>query len=168
MLALGLIIIGILLRFLPHAPNFTPVAAIALFSGAYLNKKYAFSVPLVIMVLSDLVIGLHNVVLFTWGGFILTTFVGRYLKKKKNILGITVTSLASSLLFYLISNFGVWLVGWYPHNLKGLLDCYILALPFLRNFTLSTLLYSALFFGLYELSKNFVRESSLDKLLLAN
>ena len=168
MLALSLIIIGILLRFAPHAPNFTPVAAIALFGGAYLNKKYALIVPLLLMAISDLAIGLHDVVLFTWGSFILITLLGFWIKKHKTVAGILSMSLVSSVLFYIVSNFGVWLMGWYPHNLKGLISCYVMALPFLRNFTLATLSYAAIFFGLYELIAYAVKDKKLAKALLTN
>jgi len=168
MLTVSLIIAGILLRLVPHAPNFTPVAAIALFSGTYLKKKYAFIVPLVLMVISDLIIGLHDVFIFTWGGFILITLLGLWLKRHKSILGILSTSFVSSFLFYVISNFGVWLAGWYPHNLKGLIVCYIMALPFLRSFTLATLFYAAIFFGIYELVARFVKDTKLSKVLLTN
>ena len=165
MLALSLIITGVLLRFTPHAPNFTPVAAIALFSGAYLNKRYAFIVPLALMVISDLFIGMHNVVIFTWGGFALVTLLGLFLKKHKNIFGLTVTSLASAVIFYLISNFGVWLMGWYPKTLKGLIDCYVMGLPFIRNFTLATVFYAFSFFGIYETIAHFVKGKKLVKVL---
>ena len=168
MLVLSLIIIGILLRFTPHAPNFTPVAAIALFGGAYLNKKYALIVPLLLMAISDLVIGLHDVVIFTWGSFILITILGLWIKKHKTVAGIFSMSLVSSVLFYIVSNFGVWLMGWYPPNLKGLISCYVMALPFLRNFTLATLSYAAIFFGLYELIASAVKDKKLAKVLLTN
>src|SRR4030043_1780249 len=98
MLALSLIIIGILLRFAPHTPNFTPVAAIALFGAVYLKRKYALIIPLLLMVISDLFLGMHNVVFFTWGGFILITFLGFWLKKNKNMGRILGSSLASALL----------------------------------------------------------------------
>jgi hypothetical protein len=166
MLAIGLILAGILLRFAPHAPNFTPVAAIALFSGAYLNKKYSFAIPLLLMIISDIFIGLHNVVIFTWGAFILITFMGHWIKKHKNVFGILSMSLISSLLFYLVSNFGVWLMGWYPHTLDGLIKCYIMALPFLRDFTLSTLIYSGVFFAIFELTANLVKDTKFAKVLL--
>lgn len=166
MLAISLIIVGILLRFLPHAPNFTPVAAIALFAGAYLNKRYAVIVPLVLMMVSDLFIGMHDVVIFTWGSFVLSGILGLWLKKHKNILGIIMMSFVSSFLFYVISNFGVWIMGWYPSTLKGLINCYIMALPFLRNFTLATLIYSLVFFGVYELIAHLVKNTRLAKVLL--
>ena len=166
MLAISLILIGILLRFLPHAPNFTPVAAIALFGGVYLRKRYAVILPLALMMISDVFIGMHNVVLFTWGGFVLTALMGFTLRKHKTILGTASMSLASSVLFYFVSNFGVWFMGWYPPTPKGLLDCYIMALPFLRNFTIATVIYSAVFFGAYELIAAWVRNKKLAKVLL--
>lgn len=168
MLALSLVLIGILLRVAPHAPNFTPVAAIALFGGAYLNKKYLIAVPLVLMIASDLVIGLHNTVFFTWGGFILIALLGMKLKKKRGALRTASLSLASALLFYVVSNFGVWLMGWYPRTLKGLIDCYVLAIPFLRSFTAATLLYTAVFFGVYELIAHSVKHTKLARVLLTN
>jgi hypothetical protein len=168
MLALSLIVIGILLRLAPHAPNFSPVAAIALFGGAYLNKRRALAIPLFLMIISDFLIGFHNVVIFTWGSFILITLLGFWIKKQKNIFRIISMSLVSSFVFYIVSNFGVWLMGWYPHNLKGLISCYIMALPFLRNFTLATLFYAAVFFGIYELVARLVKDTKLSKVLLTN
>jgi len=166
MLALSLILVGILIRFAPHAPNFTPVAAIALFSGAYLNKKYAILVPLVLMIASDLVIGLHDVVLFTWGGFILATLLGMAIHHKKSAGRIISFSLLSSLLFYLVSNFGVWMAGWYSRDLRGLMQCYMMGLPFLRNFTIATLSYTAVLFGSYEIIAHYVKDTKLAKVLL--
>lgn len=166
MLALSLIVVGILLRLAPHAPNFTPVAAIALFGGAYLNKRYALIIPLVLMMVSDLIIGMHNVVLFTWTGFLFAAILGLWLREKKGISRIVVASLGSSIIFYLISNLGVWAMGWYPKTLKGLMDCYIMGLPFIRNFTAATLLYVFVFFGAYEAVAYFVKGKKLAKVLL--
>ena len=168
MLAIILILIGISLRFAPHAPNFTPVAAIALFAGAYLNKRVALIVPLILMVISDLFLGLHNVILFTWGGFMLAALLGMRLSKNNSFVKTTSFSLVSAILFYIISNFGVWLMGWYPPTIKGLVDCYVLAIPFLRNFTLATLIYTAVFFGAYELIARCVKETKFARVLLKN
>jgi len=167
MLAVILIALGLLLRIAPHAPNFTPVAAIALFAGAYLNKKYAIIVPLVLMVASDLIIGLHNVTLFTWGGFVLIAALGMLLKKQKSPAKVVSMSLLSALLFYAVSNFGVWAMGWYPPTFKGLVTCYVMALPFLRNFTAATLYYTVAFFAVYELSARLVKETKYSRVLLA-
>ena len=168
MLAISLIIAGILLRFMPHTANFTPVGEIALFSGMYLKKKYALVVPLALMVLSDIFIGMHNVVIFTWGGFILSTLLGMAVKKHKSVLNISGISVASSLVFYLVSNFGVWVMGWYPRTLNGLAECYIMALPFLRDFTLSTLAYSVLMFSAYELVVRRLKERAIAGVLLTD
>jgi hypothetical protein len=166
MLAISLIIIGILLRFIPHTANFTPVAAIAIFAGVYLNKKQALIVPLLLMVLSDVFLGMHNVVLFTWGSFILVTYLGIWARNHKTFKVIASTSVISSVLFYLITNFGVWAMGWYPQTVKGLLDCYVLGLPFLRTFMVATLVYTVVFFGAYELIARRVRDTKLAKVLL--
>lgn len=166
MLAISLILIGILLRFVPHTANFTPVAAIALFAGVYLNKRQALIVPLLLMVVSDIFLGMHNVAIFTWGSFVLVTMIGFWAKNHKTFKGIVSASVVSSFLFYLITNFGVWAMGWYPQDAKGLLDCYILGLPFLRNFGAATLLYSAVFFGVYELIARKVSDTKLAKVLL--
>ncbi len=166
MLAISLIIIGILLRFIPHTANFTPVAAIAIFAGVYLNKKQALIVPLLLMVLSDLFLGMHNVVVFTWGSFVLVTFLGAWAKNHKTVKGIVSTSVVASFLFYVVTNFGVWAMGWYPQTAKGLLDCYILGLPFLRNFGLATLVYTFVLFGAYEFIARRVQNTKLAKVLL--
>jgi len=166
MLAISLILIGILLRFIPHTANFTPVAAIAIFAGVYLNKRQALIVPLLLMIVSDMFLGMHNVILFTWGSFALVTLLGFWAKKHKTFLGIVSTSVVSSVLFYLVTNFGVWAMGWYPQTAKGLLDCYILGLPFLRTFSVATLVYTVVFFGAYEFIASKVRNSKLAKVLL--
>jgi len=168
MLALGLIVIGIVMRFLPHAPNFTPVAAIALFGGAYLSKKHSVIVPLLLMIVSDMFIGMHNVIAFTWGSFILVAFLGILIKKNKKVSTVLSASIGSSLLFYMITNFGVWLMGWYPNNPKGLLDSYIMGLPFLRDFTFATIIYSAVFFGAYELIARLVKGTKFSRVLLTD
>jgi len=168
MLALILIVFGILLRFVQHAPNFTPVAAIALFGGLYLNKRYALIVPLVLMILSDLYIGMHNVVLFTWGGFALVALMALRYNKHKSALGVASLSLGSSILFYAVSNFGVWLMGWYPRTLKGLVDCYVMGLPFLRDFTIATFFYAFLFSGIYALVARLVKDTKFSSVLLEN
>lgn len=166
MLAIILIVVGILLRFIPHDPNFTPVAAIALFGGAYLSKRLAIIVPLALMTVSDLALGMHNVVLFTWGGFALISVVGFMLRSRKTVTGILGTSLLSSIIFYIVSNFGVWFAGWYPRTFAGLIDCYVMGLPFLRDFTLATVFYALAFFGTYELVAYFVKDKKIAGVLL--
>ncbi|HOX54222.1 MAG TPA: hypothetical protein PLC32_02105 [Candidatus Omnitrophota bacterium] len=159
MLAIALIVLGILTRFLPHAPNFNPAIAIALFGGYYLNKKYALSVPLLLMVISDIFLGLHNTILFTWGSVVLISILGLSQKKNKSILNVAGFSLISAVLFFVITNFGVWFSGWYPYTLKGLTDCFIMGIPFFRATLLSTLVYAAVMFGAYELIARLVKNT---------
>lgn len=168
MLIISLILVGILLRFVPHAPNFTPVAAIALFGGAYLSKRLALIVPIALMVISDLAIGMHDAVFFTWGAFLLVVLIGGWVRRSKSVKNILAASLASSLLFYVVTNFGVWLLGWYPRTMQGLIDCYVLGLPFFRNFTFATIAYCAVFFGVYEFIASRVKNTKLSGVLLGS
>ena len=124
-IVLVIIIFGLLCRLIPHPPNFSPVTAIALFGGLNFNdKRIAFSVPLLILFLSDLIIGISLINLFVYLGFVSVVLLGSKIKSIK--FG---SILLASFLFFLISNFGVWILG-YPKNLEGLLLCYTMAIPF--------------------------------------
>jgi hypothetical protein len=142
------------LRLLPHPPNFAPIAAMALFGGFYLNKKYALIVPLIALFASDLFLGLHNTMVFVYGSFLLTGIIGILFKKYGKVQYIFVAAVFSSISFFLITNFGVWLMwNFYPKNFSGLVACYLAAIPFFRNTVLGDLFYAALFFGSFELAK---------------
>jgi hypothetical protein len=143
------IIIGVFSRLIPHIPNFSPLVAVSLFSGVYWDKKHGYLLPLSIYIFSDLLIGLHNTVIFTWSSIIIIYFLGRHIKRRNVTSTITYT-LASSLLFFIITNFGVWLMGWYAHTLEGLIECYVLALPFFRTSLLADLVFVGVLFGAYE------------------
>lgn len=150
LLAIGLVALAIFGRLLPHLPNFTPIAAAAIFGGAVLPKKLALILPISAMVISDILIGLHPLVMFTWGSFVAIAWLSnRYLKEVKPhaVVG---ASLGASTLFYLVSNFGVWLEGkMYPLDIAGLLDCYYKAIPFFQNTVLGDLAFTAVLFGAY-------------------
>src|SRR4030042_2034781 len=149
-LAVLIISIGVFTRLIPHAPNFSALSAAALFAGVYCTKKHGYLIPLAIYILSDLIIGLHNTVLFTWGAMLLIYALGVLLRSRKTALSIVAYTLFSSIVFFFITNFGVWLMGWYPHTGQGLLQCFINALPFFRTSLLADLMYSAAFFSSYE------------------
>ena len=169
MLALILMIFGILFRIIPHAPNFTPVAAIALFGAVLLpNRRLALIMPLALIIISDLFIGLHDIVIFTWGSIVLISLIGLGLRKSRKTTTVLFGSLASAVAFYLVTNFGVWASGWYPPTPQGLIQCYVAGIPFFRNFLAGTLIYSAAFFGTYALAARAVRRTSLAKSLLTN
>lgn len=136
-------------RLIPHAPNFTPLAALALFSGAsFAGKRAAFFVPLCGLLLSDLVLGFYPISAFVYGSFALITCLGFWLRRRNTVSRLAGTTLAGALLFFVLTNFGVWLLGaWYPRTVSGLGECFVVAIPFLRNTVVSDLLYSALLFG---------------------
>jgi hypothetical protein len=157
LLAVILIAFAAVSRFMPHPENFTPIAAMALFGGVYFSKRYAFVIPLVAMVVSDYFIGFHNTVPYVYGSFVLAGLIGIWLKNHKNVGWIVGASLSSSVLFFVITNFGVWVTGGYPQNFGGLVECYIAAIPFFRNTVLGDLLYVGVLFGLYESALHFVK-----------
>ena len=144
-------------------PNFTPIAAMALFGGVYLNKKFAFVIPLAAMFVSDIFLGFHQAMPYVYGSFILAVVIGLWLKNNKSAKNIFCASLISSILFFLITNFGVWAGGWYPRTLSGLMQSYIMGIPFFRNTVLGDLLYTGVFFGAYELVQLLITRYSVNK-----
>jgi hypothetical protein len=154
-LTYGLIIFTILSRLLPHTYNFTSVGALSLFAGATLPNKIAWLVPCIALLITDAITGLYHfsVMVFVYAGFILCTLLGRYtLSHKKSFLRITGSSLLAAVIFYLLSNFGMWLSGLnYPLTFAGLIECYIQGLPYLNVSLYTDLIYSYFLFGIYML-----------------
>lgn len=142
------VLMAALTRLIPHPPNFAPIGALALFGGAFfLNKKHAFIIPVAAMLISDLFIGFHALMPFVYGSFVLIVLLGFRLRENKKVLPVTLSALAASVIFFIISNLGVWLAGsFYPKNLIGLTECYIAAIPFFHNTLLSDILYTAVLF----------------------
>ena len=156
----GLVAFAVTMRLLPHPPNFAPIAAIAIFSGALLPRKYAYILPLVAMIISDIFIGLHPLVYATWGSFALIAVLAEYTMRRPNVSKMVGTTLAGSLIFFVISNFAVWAQGtMYSQNFAGLVQCYYNALPFFRNTAMGDLTYVAFLFGSYYLIKIIVKQS---------
>lgn len=156
------IFIAVILRLLPHIPNVTPIAAMALFGGAYGSKRFALLTPFAAMVLSDIFLGFSLITPFVYGSFLITGLLGLWLRNHKHALPIVVASLTSSLLFFLITNFGVWLVwNFYPKTMSGLFDCFVAGLPFFKNTVLGDVFYTVLFFGGYALVTHFVEKKKI-------
>lgn len=153
-IAIALLIFGVIMRLLPHPANLAPVGAIALFGGAVLPPRYAWWLPVAIMVASDLLfLGAYNGIVFTWLGFLLVALFGMSLRNQSNWLRVPFGALGAAVTFFVVSNFGVWLQGqMYPLTWAGLVHCYEMALPFFRNTFLGDLLYSTLLFGVYALA----------------
>ena len=160
LLVLALILFAAFTRLIPHSPNFTPVISIALFAGAYLQKRFAFLIPLAAMLMSDLIIGFYSPVsmAFVYGSFLLVVVLGLTMNGKVSMMKVGGFSLVGAVLFFVLTNFGVWLVpgSEYPKTLAGLVQCYILAIPFFSNTVVSAIVYSAALFGIYGAAEKFV------------
>ena len=149
-------------RLIPHPLNFTPIAAIGLFGAVYFDKKFAFVVPFAAMVISDYFIGFYNQIYWVYGSFILIAFMGLWLKNHKSIIAIAGTTLASSILFFVVTNFGVWFSGtMYSKDVAGILECYVAAIPFFKNTVAGDASYVAVLFGAYELVLKYFPESEV-------
>ena len=145
----GIVLVAAAMRIIPHPPNFTPISAIALFGGAYFpNTIVAFAVPLVAMVLSDLFLGFDATMPFIYGSFAVSVCLGLWIRQRRSPLRIGAAALISSVLFFVVTNFGVWVVGGlYPRTVEGLLACYVAAIPFFNHTLLGDLTYAAVLFG---------------------
>ncbi len=167
-------VLGISMRILPHIPNFSPVTATALFGGTYINKRFVLVLPLIILFLSDYVLlyinpfqnpmvnfskvqpvsaMFHTTTVYVYSGFLVSGLIGLWLKNKKTIPFILGGAGVASLQFYLITNFGVWATtNLYRPGIDGLLQSYIMGLPFFKWTFLGDVFYTAVFFGIYELA----------------
>ena len=156
-------------RMIPHLPNFSPLGAIGLFGAAYFSKKWqAFLIPILATWLSDLFI--NNVIYgqyfpeFTWfypgfywqyGSYLLITLAGIFIFKKVNTKRVLAGTLASTLIFFVVSNFGVWVGGlMYPKNTTGLIACYLAGIPYIKGTLLGDLFYSGILFSSFALLQN--------------
>lgn len=156
-----IIVIAAVLRLLPHPANVVPIAAMALFGGVYLDKKYALILPLAAMFVSDIFLGFHQSMPYVYGSFVLTGFIGMWLRKHKSFKSILGATLLSSVFFFLITNFGFWLAyDLYPKTLAGQMEAYVMALPFFRNTLLGDLFYTGMFFGVYEVVLQIINSKS--------
>ncbi len=155
-----------LFRLLPHLPNVSPVAAMALFGGAYFaDKRMAFIVPFVALFISDLVLGLHNSMIFVYTGFALTVAIGFMLKDRVTLTNTIFAVVLSSLLFFLLTNFGAWLSsGLYAKTAEGLMQAYVAGIPFFQNSLLGNMVYAGVIFGAYALLQKKVSVLQVPKL----
>ena len=139
-------------RIMPHPYNLTPLLSAALFSGlCFKDKRLQYLLPLGSMLVTDLFLGVYHGMLFSYLAVASIIMLGRVLSKQKKIGHIMGASILSSFLFYLISNFGVWLVGGlsYAPNFYGLLECYIAGIPFFQRTLEGTLIFSFAFYAIY-------------------
>ena len=163
----ALIIFSIaIVRVIPHFPNYSPLGAICLFGAAHFSqKKYAYLIPILAVWLSDLILNnwvysayypsftlLYSGFYWQYGSYLLTVVLGQFLFKKVNLMRVLGGALGASILFFLISNFGVWASGsMYPKTATGLIACYTAGLPFLKGTLVGNLVFSSALFGGYRL-----------------
>ena len=150
--SLGIFIALAASRFVPHPPNFTSLLALSFYVPALLGIRF---LPALVasFFITDLFIGLHSVMLFTWGSVILIGLISKFFLSSiyTRISG----ALLGAIIFYLITNFGVWLMGSYGFSLGGLITCYVLALPFFGYTVISTLVFSVVIETIYKFSKSY-------------
>jgi len=147
---ISLILILALARLIPHPPNFTPVIAVAIMSGVFFKNIYfSLGILIISMLLSDVFIGFYNNILFVYLSLLLITFIFYKISKKINFKNLFIYGFGSSVIFFIISNFGVCTLGSpainnipYERNFEGLIQCYIFAIPFFWNTFLSTLIFT--------------------------
>jgi len=147
---LGIFLSLALSRFIPHPPNFTSLLALSFYVPALFGLRFLPAV-LVSFVITDLVIGYHSGTHWTWGSVMVIGFMSQYLNK--NISSRLFGALLGAIIFFLITNFGVWTSGMYEFSVKGLIDCYVLAIPFFAYSIISTILFSLLIETGYKLYK---------------
>ena len=160
----ALVVLAALTRLVPHPPNVTPIAAMALFGGAYFRDwKIAFSLPLAAMLLSDLVLGFGVYGMASMKSqpvvylcMLLTVGIGRLIQTRQSATKIVFATLASSLMFYFVTNFAVWAFdSLYPKTWDGLIACYTAAIPFFRNSLTGDIFFAAVLFGGFAVLERF-------------
>ena len=147
---ISLILILAFARLIPHPPNFTPIIAVAIMSSYFFkNINLSLLILLIAMLISDLFIGFYENMIFVYVSLLLITFVFHKISNKINFKNLFICGFAGSLIFFVVSNFGVWALGSpgvydiaYEKSLSGLIECYILAIPFFGNTFLSTIIFA--------------------------
>ncbi|WP_078124666.1 DUF6580 family putative transport protein [Leptospira alexanderi] len=148
LIVLSLILIAIASRYFPHPANFTPILAVSLFAGAhFVSKKLSLLLPVCALFMSDLLIGLHDQMLPVYGMVLLLVVAGWQLRTSSSAVRIAFWSLGGSAVFFIVTNFYVWLAGYYSYDLNGLVQCYIMAIPFFQNSLLGDMFYTTVLFG---------------------
>jgi hypothetical protein len=145
-------------RLIPHPPNVTPIAAMALFAGAQFGSRTAaFMLPLVALLLSDIILGFYSSMVFVYTAFMITVVIGFWLKHRVTPVRVLSAALVSSVLFFLVTNYGAWLtLDMYPKTPEGLLSAYVAGIPFFRNSVFGDLGYTMMVFGAFYLVERYI------------
>jgi len=161
----SIILLAALSRLLPHPPNIAPITALALFGGVYLDKKHTFIAPIAAMLISDYFLGFYSGMVWVYASFIAIGFLGLWLRDHKSIAATIGASFVGSILFFIVTNFGVWAAPQftYSQDINGLIQCYIAAIPFFRNTLIGDMFYVGSMFGIFELARRYVQVLKLSQ-----
>jgi hypothetical protein len=168
LLALAIVALAAALRIAPHPWNFTPVGAMALFSGATIrDRRLAFFFPILALFVGDIFIGFHRLMPLVYASFLVSVAIGYWLRDRRSLGRITLATLLGAMQFFLVTNFAVWAFGLsYPRNSAGLLACYVAGIPFFWNTLGGDAVYATLLFGGFALAERLfpaLREPSFEK-----
>ena len=144
-------------RFIPHPPNFTSLIALSFYVPALLGIRYIPSLILSFIV-TDLIIGFHEVTFFTWGSVVVIGLISRYFVK--NMTTRIIGALSGAFIFFIVSNFGVWSLGSYGYTLNGFIICYTVAIPFFTYSLISTLIFSSIIEGVIKFREKYLKFST--------
>jgi hypothetical protein len=155
LLALAIIVLAAALRIAPHPWNFTPVGAMALFSGAVIrDRRLALLFPLLALFAGDIFIGLYNLMPIVYASFLINVAIGFWLRDRRSVGRIAAATLFGAVQFFLVTNFAVWAFGLaYPRNTAGLVACYVAGIPFFWNTLAGDAVYAGLLFGGFALAE---------------
>lgn len=159
--ALTMIVLGAALRVVPHPWNFTPIGAMALFSGALVrDRRLAFAFPLFTLIASDVFIGFNILEPLVYVSFLVNVLTGLWLLRRRTPVRIGAATLLGAIQFFLLTNFGVWmLLNSYPKTAAGLLSCYVAGVPLFWNTLAGDALFATLLFGGYALAEHYIPRS---------
>jgi len=147
-----LTVIGVLARLLPHPANFTTLGGSVIFSGSKIPRPVNYLLPLAVMFITDIFLGFHRTMIFVYGSFAIGVWIAeRFLRNKPSYSRIAVVCLANSTIFFVLTNFGVWLMtNLYPRTMVGLVECFTMAIPFWRGTVLGDLIFGVGFIAAYQ------------------
>lgn len=162
-LPIALVLLAVISRLIPHWPNFTAVGAMAFFAGSTMGFRYrSILVPLSAMLLTDVILGFHSTMFVVYGAIVLNVLIGAKFLADRSTAKIIGVSLLASLQFFVFTNFAVWaLGGMYVQNLHGLVQSFVMALPFLPNQIFADLTYGLILFATYAFAQNKLRPAKV-------
>lgn len=156
-LALAMVALAAALRVAPHPWNFTPIGAMALFSGAiFKDRRLAFAFPLLALFAGDALMGFYKirVMLVVYASFLVSVAIGLWLRERRSVGRIGLATLLGALQFFLVTNFAFWATGLsYPHTGAGLIACYVAGIPFFWNTLAGDAFYAVSLFGGFALAE---------------